>query len=453
MKGHVKTPEKITFKMVSKLFRDKLPKEGDRILYPGVGTGPFVAAVKEYCQEKNLPVPLGLGIEKDPELLVEAREKYSKLNVDLVEGDFLEDEKEYGSFKYIVGNPPYVPIEGLSEEEKEYYRKKFKTAIGRFDLYILFFEQAIRLLDENGRLVFVTPEKFEYVETARAIRKILTKHHVKEIEHIDEDSFEGLVTYPTITTLDNSEHGKTQVVSRTGEKKTVTLSQDGSSWAPKIRNNENLDISGGFTLEDISIRISCGVATGADKIFVKKKQSLPPQLENWGFPTVSGRQLTVNDGPYTDSVFISPYNKNGELLSEEDLGSFIDWAEIHKNRLESRSCVEKEGKKWYAWHENPPMKDILKPKILCKDVTKDPKFWPEPEGKVIPRHSAYYIVPKNPEEINGLVSYLNSSSVSKWLEANCQRAANGYLRLQSKILKKLPVPVSVTKQKSIKATA
>lgn len=30
--------------------------------------------------------------------------------------------------------------------------------------------------------------------------------------------------------------------------------------------------------------------------------------------------------------------------------------------------------------------------------------------------------------------------VAAWLTANCQRAANGYLRLQSHVLKRLPLP-------------
>ena len=44
-----------------------------------------------------------------------------------------------GPFDYIIGNPPYVPIEGLDEAEKGRYKAAFLTAQGRFDLYLLFF--------------------------------------------------------------------------------------------------------------------------------------------------------------------------------------------------------------------------------------------------------------------------------------------------------------------------
>lgn len=43
-----------------------------------------------------------------------------------------------GVFDYVVGNPPYVAVEGLSEDEKGRYRSRFQSASGRMDLYFLF---------------------------------------------------------------------------------------------------------------------------------------------------------------------------------------------------------------------------------------------------------------------------------------------------------------------------
>jgi methylase of polypeptide subunit release factors len=66
--------------------------------------------------------------------------------VEFEERDFLAgDMLDVGRFEYIVGNPPYVPIEGLNGEEKQRYKATFDTAIGRFDLYLLFFERSSRM--------------------------------------------------------------------------------------------------------------------------------------------------------------------------------------------------------------------------------------------------------------------------------------------------------------------
>lgn len=439
MKGHVPTPPPLASKMVETLFYDNPPEPDDRILYPGMGTGPFVTAVETYCNAHNLDVPSGVGIELDQDLVTKAKTEHSNSNVTIKQQDFLDDLSDMGTFDYIIGNPPYVPIEGLNEDEKTRYRETFTTATGRFDLYLLFFEQALDKLAENGKLVFITPEKFEYVDTAEPLRKILAQLHVKSIEHIDENSFERYITYPAITTLRKTDSGVTNISRRDGVTEQVRLPTDGDSWATLFRDDANLDIDGSVTLGDICQRISCGVATGADKIFVEDEENIPDGLKEFTYPTVGGRQLSVHNGPYNSSVFISPYDDNGNLRKEQALGAFGDWAELQRDQLEDRSCVEG-GKKWYAWHETPQMQDLLQPKIVWKDVSESPQFWDEPNGTVVPKHSVYYLIPNPDVDRVEVLEYLNSPAAHEWLEANCQHAANGYLRLQSSVLKKLPVP-------------
>ncbi|MGH7962042.1 MAG: hypothetical protein ACRERD_09485, partial [Candidatus Binatia bacterium] len=52
----------------------------------------------------------------------------------------------------------------------------------------------------------------------------------------------------------------------------------------------------------------------------------------------------------------------------------------------------------------------------------------------------YYIVPTDPSCLDALEQYLGSPSAQHWLRGHCQRAANGFLRLQSHVLKRLPLP-------------
>jgi hypothetical protein len=77
---------------------------------------------------------------------------------------------------------------------------------------------------------------------------------------------------------------------------------------------------------------------------------------------------------------------------------------------------------------------------LCKDICDSPMFWIDAGGAVIPRHSVYYLVPSAACHIYEMADYLNSAAVKAWLLANAQRAANGFLRMQSSVLKRLPVP-------------
>jgi len=435
--------------MAHRLFEGRPPSEGDRILYPGAGKAPFAVAVEKLCLKEGWPLPEGVGIENDPELLAAAQEKNLR-HVDFEKRDFLGPEmKGEKAFDYVLGNPPYVPIEGLSDKEKARYRSEFRTARGRFDLYLLFFERALQLLCPGGRLTFVTPEKWEYVETAAPLRRMMTarEFHVEEIHHIKEDAFKGLITFPSVTTIRRGEPGDTKVTPRNGNPHQVTLPEGGKSWAASVRGADLSEMETGLTLGEVTVRVSPGMATGADGTFVQKRSDVPSALKpEWIRPTVSGKELSSGDSPRSESVFICPYRDDGTLQSKAELGAFGEWASEHRERLEDRSCVKKAGKKWYAWHETPPMEDLLRPKIVFKDIAKEPRFWAEREGDVVPRHTVYYTVPEQGVSFDGLLEYLNGPLAQEWIEANCQRAANGFLRLQSRVLRKLPVPREVIQE-------
>ncbi|PSQ97936.1 MAG: DNA methyltransferase [Bacteroidetes bacterium SW_9_63_38] len=462
MNGHHPTPPALATRTARRLFAANPPSEGDRILYPGCGAeAPFAKAVETICQEGGTPVPSGLAVEKDPGLAEQA-EGLRVNHIRVRNADFLGSEMaEEGPFDYVLGNPPYVPIEGLSEDEKTRYRSHFRVARGRFDLYLLFFERALSLLAPEGRLVFVTPEKWEYVETAGPLRTMVTgggrgnaSYHVEEINHIDEDAFPQLTAYPSVTTVRKSEEGSapagsdTRIQTRDGTTHQVELPSGGKSWAAAVRGKDLSGVDTGLTLGDVTVRVSPGMATGADAVFVFENDEVPEGLApTWTRPTVSGKELTHGGASNPESVFACPYRSDGTLPKERELGAFGEWARQHRERLENRSCVQKAGKPWYAWHETPPMQDLLRPKIVFKDIAKEPTFWAERTGEIIPRHTVYYLVPEEGISFDRLLDYLNGSVATEWMEAHCQRAANGFLRLQSRVLRKLPVPTEVARER------
>jgi len=382
-----------------------------------------------------------LGVESDGQHLPAARRVASgRPTVEFECRDFLVDDAR--RFDFVVGNPPYVSITRMSEEEKTEYRRRYDTAVGRFDLYILFFEQALRQLSPGGRLVLITPEKFLYVRTAGPLRRLLSTMSVEEIELVDEEAFPGLVTYPTITTVVNGQGGQpTRVVLRDGTVRTVLLPLDGTSWLPPILDEHLASAGDAITLGDVCLRVSCGVATGADEVFVVPEAAVAEELKPFAHPTVAGRELSGCADPIARrNLMLIPYDRQGRLLPFERLGTLGRFLArpVARARLERRTCVR--HKPWYAFHENPPLPDILRPKILCKDIGRAARFWVDERGDIVPRHSVYYIVPRDPAQIGPLAEYLNSAAAQVWLAGHCQRAASGFLRLQSSILRQLPLP-------------
>ena len=266
--------------------------------------------------------------------------------------------------------------------------------------------------------------------------------HVEEIHMVNEATFGDLVTYPTITTVVNRRADRpTRVNLRDGRSARVRFPTDGRSWLPPILS-PGAD-NGRIRLNDICLRVSCGVATGADSVFIRKTSALSPELAPFAYPTISGRELLPGSEAFVpSSSILVPYSPSGRLLPEDRLGhlrKYLAAPETHA-RLLKRTCVL--HKPWYAFHETPPLREILRPKLLCKDITARVHFWIDRTGAIAPRHSVYYIVPAAPHQLEELQQYLNSDLVRQWLHANCQRAANNFLRLQSKVLKELPLPES-----------
>jgi len=441
MKGFVPTPRETVDTMVDLLFRGRAPTADNTVLDPGCGSGEFIDGIIRWCQRRTLPVPRITGVESDPQHLPALQAKYGRLRLISIEhADFLEGDCK--SYDYIVGNPPYVPITGLSEGEKARYRVRYATAQRRFDLYLLFFEEALRRLAPGGRLVFITPEKYLYVETAGPLRELLARRHIEEILLVSEDTFGDLVTYPTITVISQALPGKTRVVRRDGGTLTVKLPGGREPWLPLLEGVASEGMA--VRLADLCLRVSCGVATGADHVFVRPAAGLDSSLRPFAHPTIAGRELVPGQTNLASRfVMLVPYGPDGRLMPLRKLGGFRSYllgADV-RPRLLARTCVMR--KPWYAFHETPMLRDILRPKILCKDIGETPHFWIDRSGEIIPRHSVYYIVPRDAAKIDMIAEYLRSPSAHDWLRRNCQRAAKGFLRLQSHVLQRLPVPDNI----------
>ncbi len=69
-----------------------------------------------------------------------------------------------GGFDAVIGNPPYIRIQALQEwapTEVEFYKKEYKSASkGNYDIYVVFVEKGLSLLNQNGVLGFILPHKF-----------------------------------------------------------------------------------------------------------------------------------------------------------------------------------------------------------------------------------------------------------------------------------------------------
>jgi Eco57I restriction-modification methylase len=77
-----------------------------------------------------------------------------------------------GGFDAVIGNPPYVRQELLGDEIKRGLKSGYAAYDGMADLYVYFYEQALRLLRPGGRLGYVVTNKWLRAGYAEALREL-----------------------------------------------------------------------------------------------------------------------------------------------------------------------------------------------------------------------------------------------------------------------------------------
>jgi adenine-specific DNA-methyltransferase len=121
-------------------------------------------------------------------------------------GDFLLPEADDGAADVVIGNPPYIRYDDLSDDLAARYRSIRPAMRGRGDIYIGFIERSLRLLKPGGKVGFICADRWMRNQYGAGLRELVARAYA--VEHIwtmhDVDAFEAQVSaYPAITVLGN----------------------------------------------------------------------------------------------------------------------------------------------------------------------------------------------------------------------------------------------------------
>lgn len=200
------------------------------------------------------------------------------------------DIMQAGGFHVIIGNPPYVRIQVMKEwapVEVEHYKQKYASASkGNYDIYVVFVEKGLSLLNEHGRLGFILPHKFFNVKYGQPLRELIARgKNLSEIVHFgDQQVFSGATTYTCLLFLNKAGSNsfllkKVDDLSNwrsTNNAIEGYISSDsvtGAEWTFQVGSSAALFDKLSkmpFKLSDIAERIFQGIIPGADKVYAVK---------------------------------------------------------------------------------------------------------------------------------------------------------------------------------------
>jgi len=129
--------------------------------------------------------------------------------------DWFDREWMFGlkeGFDILVGNPPYIQIKQIPEQDKPYYIENYKFATGRFNLFYFFIEITEKLSREYGISTLIVPDRLLLNTQCFNLRDwLLNNQTIIEIDSFDESIFDSAVVDSIIIIFKNKKNLNTQV--------------------------------------------------------------------------------------------------------------------------------------------------------------------------------------------------------------------------------------------------
>jgi len=183
-----------------------------------------------------------------------------------------------------------------------------------------------------------------------------------------------------------------------------------------------------------------GLITGDKHAYIFSSEKLPSKDKKYYAPFLPDREIEKYSVPKRTNKYVYYPYKKGKPVPESDLRKDKDtW----KYLTSKRENLKKSAQKTWPYLYYVIEEKMMCPKIISPHLVLFPRFALDINGKYAISH-APFLVPKEKEKDIELLKFfaavLNSSVVHWYLGTHGYRYSRGYLVLEPRYLKEVPVP-------------
>ncbi|MHB8278188.1 MAG: Eco57I restriction-modification methylase domain-containing protein [Candidatus Humimicrobiaceae bacterium] len=391
-------------------------------------------------------------------------------------------------FDVIIGNPPYIRVQNLEEQKKKVYKKLYQSAVGSYDICILFLERALELLSNGGILGFIISSKFMNSNYGKNIRKYIKDNAVIEniIDLRELKIFDEATTYPIILIIRKQENQnsyfnykkiidsdifyiKEKILDGSKFEKLESDFLNEKGWvfqkgknAQILHKLENIESK----LEDYTDNIFQGVKTGADNIFIlngelnlnksasfltttdgKEKIEIESNILK---KLLRGKDISKYKIEKSNSCVIFPYKKEKDtfiLYDEKEFYSYFkkafDYLRKNKEVLKNRDRGKIPESRWFGYSRPQNLLLFDKKKIITPFNSFENSFFLDDQESFFTAGvsgGCGIILKKEYEKFYNYFLAILNSKISEYYIKNTSDSLKGkYYSYEKRFIKTIPI--------------
>lgn len=375
-------------------------------------------------------------------------------------------------FDVVIGNPPYIEFKKLTTEEKKPYLS-FRTATGKFDLYVIFIERGLTLTRKNvGTLCYINPTTFMRKDFGKGLRFYLKSEStiIKIHDFVDLQVFDGATNYTGVFIINNSSSenydfeyhkydcpqtisgreleselrsNQTSEIKETQVIKSKKLDDLWEFISPEVQLILDYCTKGTKSLKSLSNSIFQGIASGKDEVFYVRQ----PDIEALGIevdcihPLLKGKDIKAFNVNWSGTYVIYPYDNNGKVLSENELSknfkNTYSYLVSKRELLKGRSYFNKSAKKWYELWNQRNIQNFQKKRLVTTEISAHNNFILTDE--FFGNTKTYHIILKDENLYHFILGILNTKILEYYYQSITTPQAGGFYAYKTQFLNKIPI--------------